>query len=78
MYTSLQIPYIFHMETYKICTNNEQLLFIGMNASKIVSNTAGKEVYHTRCIHFWAHEYVMSRQIPYFCQEHHTKIWSFL
>ncbi|CAG8718221.1 13358_t:CDS:2 [Rhizophagus irregularis] len=49
-----------------------------MNASEIVSNTAGKGVYHARCIRSWAHEYVMSRQIPYSRREHHAKIWSFL
>ncbi|CAB4416861.1 unnamed protein product [Rhizophagus irregularis] len=49
-----------------------------MNASEIVSNTAGKGVYHARCIRSWAHEYVMSCQIPYSRWGHHAKIWSFL
>jgi hypothetical protein len=49
-----------------------------MNASKIVSNVAGKRVYHARCIRSWAHKYVMTHQIPYFRRGHHAKIWSFL
>ncbi|RIA79587.1 hypothetical protein C1645_840337 [Glomus cerebriforme] len=49
-----------------------------MNASDVVSNAAGKGVYHSKCIHSWAHEYVMSHQIPYSRRGHHAKTWSFL
>ena len=49
-----------------------------MDASNIVADAAGKGVYHARCIHSWAHEYVMTHQIPYSRRGHHAKIWSFL
>ena len=47
-----------------------------MNASEIVSNAAGKGTYHARCIRSWAHEYVMSHQIPYSRRGHHASfLW---
>ncbi|CAG8466374.1 16873_t:CDS:2 [Dentiscutata erythropus] len=61
----------FYLQLVK---NNHQK----MEASKIIADAAGKEVYHARCIRSWAHEYVMAHQIPYSCRGHHTKTWSFL
>jgi len=49
-----------------------------MNASKVVVNAVGKGIYHARCIRSWAHEYVITRQIPYSRRGHHAKVLSFL
>ncbi|CAG8607258.1 17279_t:CDS:2 [Cetraspora pellucida] len=49
-----------------------------IKASKIIADAAGKGVYHAKCIRSWAHDYVMTRQIPYSRRGHHAKTWSFL
>ncbi len=38
-----------------------------MKASNIVTNIVEKKIYHVKCIHSWAHDYVITCQIPYFC-----------
>ncbi|CAG8702261.1 149_t:CDS:2, partial [Racocetra fulgida] len=49
-----------------------------VKTSKIIADAAGKGVYHAKCIRSWAHDYVMTRQIPYSRRGHHAKTWSFL
>ncbi|CAG8537594.1 3312_t:CDS:2 [Dentiscutata heterogama] len=43
----------FYLQLVK---NNHQK----MKASKIIADAARKEVYHARCIHSWAYEYIMT------------------
>ncbi|CAG8459152.1 22040_t:CDS:2 [Dentiscutata erythropus] len=61
----------FYLQLVK---NNHQK----MEANKIIADVAGKGVYHAKYIRFWAHEYIMTHQIPYSCRGHHAKTWSFL
>ena len=49
-----------------------------MDASEIIANAAGKEVYHTRCIRSWVNDYIMTHKIPYSRRGYHVKVWSFL
>ncbi|CAG8822955.1 12970_t:CDS:2, partial [Cetraspora pellucida] len=49
-----------------------------IKASKIIADAAGKGIYHAKCIRSWAHDYVMTHQIPYSRRGHHAKTWSFL
>ena len=49
-----------------------------MKASEVVANVVGKGVYHAKCIHSWACEYIMIYKIPYSRRGHHAKTWSFL
>ncbi|CAG8751215.1 17228_t:CDS:2, partial [Funneliformis caledonium] len=48
--------------------------YLKMNTSEIVANAAGKGVYHTRCIHSWANDYIMTHKIPYSRRGYHAKM----
>ena len=68
-----------------VCLNSIRLYFQlvksnhpKMQVSEIVADAAGKGTYHAKCIRSWAREYIKNYKIPYFHQEHHAKIWSFL
>ncbi|CAG8642861.1 11674_t:CDS:2, partial [Diversispora eburnea] len=63
-----------HLNGIQIYIQLVKYNYLKIDASKVVTNAAGKGVYHAKCICSWTHEYIKTCQIPYSHHGHHAKI----